>query len=873
VRSGRAGDFWVLVGCNAIVFGASVCIMVLELTASRLIANYIGQSLYTWTSVIGVVLAGISIGNYIGGGLADRYPPQKVLAWLFFASGILTASVLLLNNWAAATQRPENMNWQMWVMLVVAWVFFLPALALGTISPVTASMALKRSARTGITVGNIYAWGALGSIVGTFLTGFWLIGQFGSNTVIAMTASALLLMGALVATGQRAFRALALFAALPLIVQCGLLASTTGEQMGHLARGIAGIRSGWKTTPADLDADDAAIRRAIEKSDAAALLAARERQAWRKERTRAEEEWEKWGAKLGQQLHELGRTLSLRRDNPNEYNHESDYYAINISNARVNGDAVKELRLDHLIHSYWNPEQPAKLYYDYELVYAAITERAAAMSGRPTTVTLEKFPAGEEIRAAFPPGVKYDRATKSLTIRGTMEFSQLRGLLTIGPYAEFWTAMFATHEQAWNDWTRSSRRQGGVILTDLRELPDGVTFPTAVAIKVHYDSVLKSLVCTGPFRLSELMELLAQGEMEDYVRAVWELFQRSRHASTLFIGGGGFVFPRWVEQMFPYEPVIDVAEIDPAVKTAIETELGLATEHGSPEEGKTYVRTHIGDARKFVDDRLRENRKLVAAGQPPVTYDFVYGDAFNDLSVPWHLTTEEFSRRVRELLTPEQGVYMVNIIDIYPRVKVPIEADTSASGAYELPAGLAPVDPLEDLWQPAPAPFAALQFLQSGDEGYTVGFRGVMTNALRDDLLKQAGGDERLRAAIEALYKKSHSEQVGQFLGRYLNTVRELFPYVYLFTSNKDEPGASRDTFVVACSLRKLDFTNLIYSGNYWPRGPFAGTELDASGAKHDFGEMPSVLELARNRKLTDNFAPVDNLLAPVFVNRSGSDD
>ena len=33
----------------------------------------------------------------------------------------------------------------MWVMLVVAWVFFLPALSLGTISPVTASMALVPS--------------------------------------------------------------------------------------------------------------------------------------------------------------------------------------------------------------------------------------------------------------------------------------------------------------------------------------------------------------------------------------------------------------------------------------------------------------------------------------------------------------------------------------------------------------------------------------------------------------------------------------------------------------------------------------------------------------------------------------------------------
>jgi len=963
-KSSRAADFWALMGCNAIVFGASVCIMVLELTASRLIAAYIGSSLYTWTSVIGVVLAGISIGNYCGGWLADKYPPQKVLAWLFLVSGLLTLSVIFLNNVAANTQRPEGINWQLWVMLVVAWVFFLPALSLGTISPVTASMAIKRSAKTGITVGNIYAWGALGSIVGTFLTGFWLIGEFGSNRVIGMTACALVVMGFLVAGGQRAFRALAVFGALPLIVEFGMLSSITAEQMSHLARTIAGIRSGWKTTVADFDADQYAQRIAAEKNDDAALVAVRDRNAWRHERKKAEQEWAKWGEKLGQQLHELGRTLGLRRDDPQEYNDESDYYAINISNARVDGDNVKELRLDHLIHSYWNPEQPSKLYYDYEQVYAAITERAASMSDRPTTVPLESIPAGDEFLAAFPPAVKYDRQAKTLSIRGTMQFGDLRRMVSIGPYADYWKAMFHTFEQAFLDWNKASRRDGGVILTELRELPEGIDFPPELGVKVHYDSIRKSLICTGPFTLADLMELLAQGEMKAYVEAVWDLFNTSRHASTLFIGGGGFVFPRWIEQSFPQDPLIDVAEIDPAVKTAIEKELGLATEYGSPDEGKTYVRTHIGDARKFVDDQIRENKKRSAAGDPAVTYDFVYGDAFNDLSVPWHLTTLEFSEKIKGLLTPRQGVYLVNIIDIYPRVKYPAESDkagraaapfagklpaallpdkiptgqfvscrggfkglevagqindyslrytgvmsnetrdalqkldpgqevgTAAGGGFsrvaaELhkqsnardllrdgpPAAIIPEDQDDDVWERAPDPYTGLQIYRSGDKGYVIGFRGVMSDEMRNDLLALPGADERFKEAIRILHRRSHAEETGRFLGRYVNTVRQVFPYVYLFTSNEGEPGAQRDTFIVACSLQKLDFENLFSSGGYWKTGPFAWTERDAADHFHDFGEMQSVLELARGYLLKDDFAPLDNLLAPVFVNRSSRDD
>ena len=51
---------------NAIAFTSSFCVMVIELVASRILAPYIGVSLYTWTSIIGVILTGIAIGNYIG---------------------------------------------------------------------------------------------------------------------------------------------------------------------------------------------------------------------------------------------------------------------------------------------------------------------------------------------------------------------------------------------------------------------------------------------------------------------------------------------------------------------------------------------------------------------------------------------------------------------------------------------------------------------------------------------------------------------------------------------------------------------------------------------------------------------------------------
>ena len=63
--------------------------MALELVAARLIARDLGSSLYTWTSVIGIVLAGITLGNYLGGRIADSYNARKTLAVLFTIASVM----------------------------------------------------------------------------------------------------------------------------------------------------------------------------------------------------------------------------------------------------------------------------------------------------------------------------------------------------------------------------------------------------------------------------------------------------------------------------------------------------------------------------------------------------------------------------------------------------------------------------------------------------------------------------------------------------------------------------------------------------------------------------------------------------------------
>jgi spermidine synthase len=193
----KSNKFFPILIPVATVFFSSACIMILELVAGRLVARHLGSSLYTWTSIIGVVLAGITIGNYIGGRIADRFNPPKALAVIFGISSAACVMTVVLNNLV------PNLAW-FWQFGLpfrtfshVALVFLIPSTLLGMISPLVAKMALDRGLPVGRTVGDVYAWSAAGSIAGTFLAGFYLIGTMGTIAIIWAISACLLLLAIL----------------------------------------------------------------------------------------------------------------------------------------------------------------------------------------------------------------------------------------------------------------------------------------------------------------------------------------------------------------------------------------------------------------------------------------------------------------------------------------------------------------------------------------------------------------------------------------------------------------------------------------------------------------------------------------------------
>ena len=486
----------------ALVFLSSSCVMVIELVASRLIAPRVGVSLYTWTSVIGVILAGVSIGNYVGGRLADKRASQPLLGIIFALASLASLSILWLNNDLHSVSAPAHVPFIVWVILYIAGVFLLPSLLLGCISPIIVKLSVTSLQHTGRTVGKIYAWSSVGSIAGTFATGFWLISAFGTKTTVIGVASVLMLLALWYLSAARPRRA---------IVSVVLALAMFGGGIALLQR------SGYLAS---------------------------------------------------------------------ECRSETNYFCINVYAKNDEGN-IRELILDRLVHSYSDMNDPTNLLYDYEQTYAAL----------------------------------------------------IRPLMT-----------------------------------------------------------------------------------------------ERQNLSAVFIGGGGYTFPRYMEAIRPDSRLL-VAEIDPGVTETAYAVLGL--------DRDSDIVTENVDARMLLSDL-----------DDPGSYDLVFGDAFNDYSVPYHLTTLEFDRLVDRALHPD-GLYLVNIID----------------------------------------------------------------------------GGER-----------------GSFFRAYVTTLRQVFEHVTVIPSKSDWRGAARTTFIIAAAHEPIDLSHL----------PDKYTPLSAKELADYIALEPVVI-------LTDDYVPVDNLLAPVI--------
>lgn len=180
------------------VFLTGAALLVIEVAAMRILSPYFGNTLYSTSSILGVVLGALSIGYYFGGRLADRHPSARLFYTIILISGILTFALQLL----ALLVLPSigySLPISSGPLLMSLLMFLLPGISLGMLSPFAVKLQAARFPKvgTGSVAGEIFFWSTLGSIVGSLTTGFVWVPFFGLNATIIATAIFLSLLGAI----------------------------------------------------------------------------------------------------------------------------------------------------------------------------------------------------------------------------------------------------------------------------------------------------------------------------------------------------------------------------------------------------------------------------------------------------------------------------------------------------------------------------------------------------------------------------------------------------------------------------------------------------------------------------------------------------
>jgi spermidine synthase len=176
----------------ALVFVAGLCSLGVELTAARLLAPFFGTSTLVWANVIGLTLLYLSVGYWLGGRIADRWPTPRHLGLcvLLAAAAIAILPFITRPFLSAATNAFSSV--QTGVVLssfaAVLVMFAIPITALGAVAPWAIRLAVHSVEEAGRVSGRLYALSTVGSLLGTFLTVLLLVPWIGTRRTLLVLA-------------------------------------------------------------------------------------------------------------------------------------------------------------------------------------------------------------------------------------------------------------------------------------------------------------------------------------------------------------------------------------------------------------------------------------------------------------------------------------------------------------------------------------------------------------------------------------------------------------------------------------------------------------------------------------------------------------
>jgi len=181
------------------VFLTGAAVLVLEVTAVRILTPFYGSSLYVFSSVLTVILAALALGYWYGGKRADKKHSIDELYLIIASSGVVVLFLLICAEVILPVFAPA-FSIQLGPLLFSILLFFTPGFLLGIVSPYIIKLQSLSTPQEhiGSVVGATFFWGTIGSILGSIATGFWLIPVLGVQGTILLVSIVLVAVGLVV---------------------------------------------------------------------------------------------------------------------------------------------------------------------------------------------------------------------------------------------------------------------------------------------------------------------------------------------------------------------------------------------------------------------------------------------------------------------------------------------------------------------------------------------------------------------------------------------------------------------------------------------------------------------------------------------------
>ena len=188
----------------AFAFLGGCGIMVIEILGTRVLTPHFGAALYVWTAQIGVTLACLAVGYWVGGSLtqrqADSLDAVRLRRWIGGFSSCAGLWMLCLPFLAGgALPLLDGADLRVGALAGSLLLFAVPLCLLACLPPICVSALATEAVPAGAAAGRIYAVSTVGGLATTICLGFWLIPVCSINVSIQVFGVVLLAFGAAVA--------------------------------------------------------------------------------------------------------------------------------------------------------------------------------------------------------------------------------------------------------------------------------------------------------------------------------------------------------------------------------------------------------------------------------------------------------------------------------------------------------------------------------------------------------------------------------------------------------------------------------------------------------------------------------------------------